>query len=170
MSTTASTSAALPIASATLRILIFVNWLSSAIMLALLFVLPNRQWIMSAFDLSPSPDAETVIMGMRAIAAVGLAAVPVNYFVLRRLRAMVETVRTGDPFVAANAPRLCDRQLCSLCSSSAKLSARSPGISTPSSDPSDAGFSTINSWRRAPPFLLARVFTVGAMREDSKDG
>src|SRR3954464_9552808 len=61
---------------------------------------------MSAFKLAPSPDALRVIMAMRAIALLGLVGIPLNYAVLKRLLAIVETVRAGDPFVAANAHRL----------------------------------------------------------------
>src|SRR5205823_2623937 len=68
--------------------------------------MPNQQWIMAAFKLSPSADTERLIMGLRAIATLGLVAVPLNYVVLKRLLAIVETVRAGDPFVAANASRL----------------------------------------------------------------
>src|SRR5258708_14880045 len=89
-----------------LRTLIVLNWMMVVVIIALLFVLPNEQWIMSAFKLSPSPEAERLVMGMRAIALLGLAAIPLNYVVLKRLFAMVETVRAGDPFVAANASRL----------------------------------------------------------------
>ena len=96
MSKSTSPSAALPIAYVVLRILIVANWLMAAVILALLFV-PNEQWIMSAFDLSPSPEAERLVMGLRAIAVLGLAAIPLNYVVLKRLLAIVETVRAGDP-------------------------------------------------------------------------
>src|ERR671911_108467 len=106
MSRPASSSAALPIAYVVLRILIVLNWLMGAAILALLVVIPNEQWIMSAFKLSPSPEAERLVMGLRAVAVLGLAAIPLNYAVLKRLLAMVETVRAGDPFVAANAYRL----------------------------------------------------------------
>src|SRR5687767_15375095 len=106
MSRQASSSPALPIAYVVLRILIVLNWLMGAAILALLVALPNEQWIMSAFKLSPSPEAERLVMGLRAIAVLGLAAIPLNYAVLRRLLAIVETVRAGDPFVAANANRL----------------------------------------------------------------
>ena len=99
-------SAALPITYLVLRILIVLNWLMAAAILALLFVSPNMQSIMTAFELSPSPEAERLVMGLRAIAALGLAAIPLNYAVLKRLLAIVETVRGGDPFVAANASRL----------------------------------------------------------------
>src|SRR5437763_10334237 len=102
----ASSSAALPIAYVVLRILIVVNWLFGAAILALLVVMPNEQWIMAAFKLSPSPDAERVIMGLRAVAVLGLAGIPLNHAVLKRLLAIVMTVRAGDPFVAANAFRL----------------------------------------------------------------
>src|SRR5919112_1478319 len=106
MSRQISTSAALPIAHVLLRILIVVNWLGGAAILALLVIMPNRQWIMSAFELSPSPEAERLVMGLRAIAMLGLAAIPLNHAVLKRLHAIIETVRGGDPFVAVNASRL----------------------------------------------------------------
>src|SRR5215831_15090017 len=106
MSRPVSSSAALPIAYVVLRILIVLNWLMAAAILVLLVVIPNEQWIMTAFKLSPSPEAERLVMGLRAIAVIGLAAIPLNYVVLKRLLAIVQTVRAGDPFVAANASRL----------------------------------------------------------------
>src|SRR5437660_3343388 len=106
MSTPTSSSAALPIAYVVLRILIVVNWLMAVAILALLLVMPNEQWIMAAFKLAPSPDAERLVMGLRAVAVLGLVGIPLNHAVLKRLVAIVETVRAGDPFVAANAYRL----------------------------------------------------------------
>jgi hypothetical protein len=106
MSRPASSSVALPIAYVALRILIVVNWLMGAAILALLVVMPNEQWIMAAFKLSPSPDAERLIMGLRAVAMLGLVGIPLNYVVLKRLLAIVLTVCAGDPFIAANANRL----------------------------------------------------------------
>src|SRR5918998_4759313 len=106
MSKSISSSGVLPIAYVLLRILIVVNWLGGAAILALLVVLPNEQWIMSAFKLSPSPEAERLVMGLRVIAVLGLVAIPLNYAVFKRLLAIVETVRGGSPFMAANASRL----------------------------------------------------------------
>ena len=106
MTRPASPSAALPIAHVVLRILIVMNWVTAAAILALLFVVPNEQWIMSALDLSPSPEATRLVMGLRAIAVIGLGVIPLNYVVLKGLLAIVETVRAGDPFVAVNADRL----------------------------------------------------------------
>ena len=103
---TPASSAALPVAHVVLRILVVVNWLTGAAILVLLFISPNREWIISAFELTPSLDAERVIFGLRAIAVIGLLTVPLHYTILKRLLAMVETVRAGDPFVAENAHRL----------------------------------------------------------------
>jgi Protein of unknown function (DUF2975) len=170
MSRSGSSSAALPIAHVVLRILIVVNWLMGAAILALLVVMPNEQWIMSAFKLSPSPDAERLIMGLRAIAVLGLAAIPLNYAVLKRLLAIVETVRGGDPFVAENASRLqaIAWTLLALQLLSLVVGAIAKTVSTPAHPLHlDAGFS-ISGWLAVLlTFLLARVFAQGTlMRED----
>jgi len=167
---TRSYSAALPIAYVVLRILIVLNWLYGAAILALLLVMPHEQWIMAVFKIPPSPDAARLVMGLRAIALLGLAAVPLHYVVLKRLLAMVETVRAGDPFVAANAQRLqtiawvlVAQQLLSIV-----IFAIAKAISTPAHPVVlDAGFS-VNGWLAVIlTFVLARVFAEGAqMRED----
>jgi len=170
MTSTPTPSAALPIAHVLLRILIVVNWLGGAAILALLVVTPNEHWIMSAFKLSPSPDAERLVFGLRAIAVLGLLAIPVNYVVLKRLLAIVETVRSGDPFVAANASRLqaIAWALLVLQSLSVVIGAIAKSVSTPAHPLHlSAGFS-ITGWLAVLlTFLLARVFAEGAlMRED----
>src|SRR5919106_1340815 len=170
MSTPVRSSTALPVAHVVLRILIVLNWLMGAAILALLVVMPNERWIMSAFNLSPSPEAERLVMGLRAIAVLGLATVPVNYAVLKRLLAIVETVRGGDPFVAANAHRLqaIGWALLVLQLLSIVIGAIGNAVSSPAHPVDiDAGFS-INGWLAVLlTFLLARVFAEGAhMRED----
>ena len=163
-------SAALPIAYVVLRVLIVVNWLGGVAILALLLITPNEQWIMSAFKLAPSPEAARLVMGLRAIAVLGLVAIPINYVVLERLLAIVETVREGDPFVAANASRLqvIAWALLALQVLSLIIGAIAKAVSTPAHPLRiDAGFS-INGWLAVLlTFLLARVFAEGAlMRED----
>ena len=165
-----SYSAALPILYVLLRILIILNWLVGAAILILLVVMPHEQWIMTEFKLSPSPDAERLVMGLRAIALLGLVTIPINYAILKRLLAMVVTVRAGDPFVAANAYRLrtiawagLALQLLSLA-----IAAIGKAISSPAHPVNlDAGFS-INGWIAVLlTFALARVFAEGTlMRED----
>ncbi len=153
-----------------LRILIVVNWLMAAVILALLFLVPNDEWIMISFKLSPSPEAERLVMGLRAIAVLGLVAIPFNHAVLKRLLAIVETVRGGDPFVAANACRLhvIAWALLALQLLSVVIGAIAKAVSIPGHPLDiDAGFS-INGWLAVLlTFLLARVFAEGArMRED----
>ena len=170
MSIPTTSSAALPIAHVVLRILIVLNWLSGAAILALLVILPNEQWIMTSFKLSPSPEAERLVMGLRVIAVLGLVAIPINYVVLKRLLAIVQTVREGDPFVGANASRLqaIAWALLALQILSIVIGAIGKAVSTPATPLHlDAGFS-INGWLAVLlTFLLARVFAEGTrMRED----
>ncbi len=132
--------------------------------------MPNEQWIMSAFELSPSPEADRLVLGLRAIAVLGLVAIPLNYVVLKRLLAIVETVREGDPFVAANAIATQDDRLGLLALQLLGLviGAIGEAVSTPAHPLDiDAGFS-VSGWLAVLlMFVLARVFEEGAqMRED----
>jgi DUF2975 family protein len=168
-----ASSAALPIAHVVLRILIVLNWLFGAAIAALLVAMPNRQWIMSAFHLSPSPDADRLIMAMRAIAALGLIGIPLNYVVLKRLLAIVGTVRAGDPFVAANALRLqaIAWTLLALQLLSLVIGAIAKAVSTPAHPLHlQAGFS-ISGWLAVLlTFLLARVFAEGTLMREELEG
>jgi Na+-transporting methylmalonyl-CoA/oxaloacetate decarboxylase gamma subunit len=170
MPTSTSSTPALPVAYVVLRILIVLNWLMGAAILTLLLISPNEQWIMSAFKLSPSPEADRLVMGLRLVAVLGLVAIPLNNAALQRLLAMVETVRLGDPFVAANARRLdtIARVLLALQLLSVVIGAIGKTISSPAHPVDlDAGFS-ITGWLAVLlTFLLARVFAEGArMRDD----
>jgi hypothetical protein len=173
MTSQASASTALPIAYVALRILIIMNWLFGVAILVLLLVSPNERWIMSTFKLSPSPEAERLVMGLRVVAVLGLVAIPLNYAVLKRLLAMVETVRAGDAFVAANAARLHTIAwvLLALQLLSLVIGGIGKAISTPA-HPVDlnAGFS-INGWLAVLlTFLLARVFAEGTRMRDDLEG
>jgi hypothetical protein len=170
MSKSVSYSAALPIAHVLLRILIVMNWFAGAAILALLVLMPHEQWIMRAFKLSPSPETARLVMGMRVIAILGLVTIPLNYGILKRLLAMVTTVRAGEPFVATNAHRLqaIAWALLALQVLSIIIAGIAKSISTPAHPLHlDAGFS-INSWLAILlTFVLARVFAEGTvMRED----
>jgi hypothetical protein len=156
-----------------LRILIVVNWLGGAAILVLLIAMPNEHWIMSAFKLSPSPDAERLVMGLRVVAVLGVAVILLNYGILKRLLAIVETVRAGDPFVAANADRLQTIAwiLLVLQVLSIIIGAIGRAVSSPAHPVHlNAGFS-INGWLGVLlTFLLARVFAEGALMRDDLEG
>lgn len=163
--------AALPIAWVTLRILIVLNWFFGGCILALLlYTFVNEPWTMRALGVSAYPDAHSVMWGMRGVAALGVVAALLSYFMLKRLLAIVETVRRGDPFVAENAYRLqaIGWILLALQLVGIAIAAIGKLIST-SHHPFhlDAGFS-VNGWLAVIlTFVLARVFAEGTlMRED----
>jgi hypothetical protein len=169
----AASSAALPIAHLALRTLIVLNWLVGAAIVILLVAMPTERWIMSALELQPSPDADRVIAGLHWMAVLGVVSIPLNFLALKRLLAMVETVRAGDPFVAANARRLqviawvlLTLQLLSLV-----IGAIARTISTPAHPIDvDAGFS-VSGWLAVLlTFLLARVFAEGTVMRDDLAG
>jgi hypothetical protein len=164
-------SAVLPIAYVVLRILIVANWLYGLAILGLLAVtFANESWFMRAIEVPTGTDVLPIMTGLRAIAALGIMAVPLNNLVLTRLLRIVETVSRGDPFIAANAYRLqgIAWALLGLQLLSMVIGAIGKAISSPEFPLHlDAGFS-INGWLAVIlTFVLARVFAEGTlMRED----
>ena len=163
--------AALPIAYVVLQVLIVLNWIYGALLLAILGLsLANEHWTFMALGVPVSDQTRPLVMGMRAIAALGLLTVPLNLAMLKRLVAMVHTVRAGDPFVADNANRLqaiawvlLALQLISLI-----IWAIGKVVSTPAHPLHlNAGFSPAGWLAVVLTFVLARVFAEGTlMRED----
>jgi hypothetical protein len=162
---------ALPVAHVFLRILIVLNWLSGAAIFALLTAtIVAEDWTFTALGITDASGIPGMIDGLRAIAALGLVAIPVNHAVLKRLLAMVGTVRSGDPFVAANANRLnaIAWLLVVLQLLSMVIGSIGEAISTPENPLHlDAGFSLMGWLAVLLTFVLARVFAAGTqMRED----
>ena len=163
--------ALLPIAYVVLRILIVVNWLSGAAILALLVAtIVAEQWTFTALGITPESGIPGQIAGLRAIAALGLVGIVLNYAVLKRLVAMVETVRSGDPFVAANAYRLQAIAWAMLALQVLSLIIAGIGKAISTAEHPlrlDAGFSAAGWLAVLLTFILARVFAEGSlMRED----
>ena len=167
-------SAALPIAHVVLRILIALNWIYGAIVLAILIgMVAAGHWTLTALGVPPSAETRPLIMGMRAIAVLGLVVVPLDLAVLKRLMAMVETVRAGDPFVAANASRLqaIAWALLALQLLSLVIALIAKAVSTPAHPLHlDAGFSPGGWLAVLLTFVLARVFAEGALMRDDLGG
>src|SRR5437773_10694424 len=90
-----------------LRVLIKLNLLMGALILALLIAsLMAESWVMRALGAGPAPGNSMLFVGMRLIMVMGICSVPVVHLVLARLLTIVETVSLGNPFVVANAARL----------------------------------------------------------------
>ena len=163
--------AVLPVASVVLRVVIVLNWLGGAAILTLLIAtIVAKEWTLTALGIPPSSALRSMVAGLRAIAVLGLVAVPLNDVVLRRLSEIVETVQWGDPFIATNAHRLqaIAWALLALQVLSLVVGGIASAISTPAHPLHlDAGFSTSGWLAVLLTFILARVFAAGAlMRED----
>ena len=170
MSGPAKSSAALPLAHLALRALIVLNWISGALIFVLLVGMPTSLWIRTALKV---PEDDPVIFGLQSIAFLGLVAIPLNAIVLKRLLAIVDTVRAGDPFVPANAGRL--QTIAWMLLALQIISMIIGGIVRVISSPAhplkfNAGFS-ISGWLAVLlTFLLARVFAEGTTMRDDLEG
>ena len=164
-------SVALPTAYVVLRILIVLNWFYGACILAILtYSFVNEPFLMRALKLASPAENPALVFGVRAVAALGILTVPINLAMLKRMVAMVQTVRAGDPFVAANAYRLNAIAwfLLALQIVGLIISAIARAVSTPAHPfHVDAGFSPGGWLAVILTFVLARVFAEGTlMRED----
>ena len=164
-------STVLPMAFVVLRILIVLNWIYGAAILGLvIFANSNPAWFMKAIDVPEGLDPKPIMIGLTAIATLGLIAVPLNHLILTRLVRIVQTVSRGDPFVAANAYRINAIAWALLGLQLLSMVIGGIGKAIASKDfplHLDAGFS-INGWLAVIlMFVLARVFAEGTlMRED----
>jgi len=140
------------------------------ILALLVWSITHEQWTFTALGIPPSDDTRLEIIGMRAIAALGLLAVPLNHALLKRLLAIIETVRQGDPFIAANAAVL--QGIAWLLLALQLISLAVGGVGKAVSTPAhplhlNAGFSPSGWLAVILTFVLARVFAEGtAMREE----
>jgi hypothetical protein len=142
----------------------------ACILALLVYSFVDEPWMVRALGESGFAGERWLMMAMRGIAALGLVGIVLNYAVLKRLLAIIVTVRKGDPFVAANAYRLNAIAwfLLALQLLSIVISLLGKAISAHGNPMHlDAGFS-VNGWLAVIlTFVLARVFAEGAlMRED----
>lgn len=154
-----------------LTALLYVNAVYGLGILGLLLaslVVPGL--LFDGLGVRPAAGRETLELGMRVIMLIGIAAVPLAFVVLSRLRTIVDTVREGDPFVRANARRL---QTIAWAYLGLELLHLAVGVVAASSasaaQPLDVDWSfSVTPWVAVLLlFVLARVFDHGArMRAD----
>jgi hypothetical protein len=129
---------------------------------------PGWPWLALGFNVEAAHPALGV--ALQLIAVLGLAGAVLVNQVLRQLRAIVDTVRAGDPFIADNAHRLSGIAWCVLAGQLLRvlIVAIATGVSTPA-QPVDMGDAfSIAPWLAVLLlFVLAGVFDQGArMRAD----
>ncbi|MBI3792301.1 MAG: DUF2975 domain-containing protein [Gemmatimonadetes bacterium] len=165
---------ALALSRRALRVVIALNLLAGAFILALLlasFAAPD--WVMRALGITPVPGDSVRAIGARLIMGLGLVAVPVVHYVLTRLRTIVESVRIGDPFVVANSARLTEiawgvlgLELLHVAIGAVGTSLASAGV------PLRIGLElSVTRWLAVLLlFVLARVFEQGALMRADLEG
>ena len=85
---------ALSVSRKALRILITVNWVFGAAILGLLiWTFVAEEWVARALGADDDPH---LLLGMRLIMVVGVAAAPIANVVFSRLLSIVETVRSEE--------------------------------------------------------------------------
>jgi hypothetical protein len=100
-------STALPVAWATLRILIVLNWIFGSLILALLAIsFLAEEWTWRALGVGSVAGHEGIVAGMRAIMVIGIVGVPIAFIMFRQLLRIVESVRMRAPFSIENTGRL----------------------------------------------------------------
>ena len=167
-------SAALPVAYVVLRILVVLNWLSAIPITALLVAtIVDERWTLTALGIRPDSWLASSMIGLRAIAILGICAVPLYHAIFVRLIAIVRTVRAGDPFIAVNAARLqaIAWVLLALQLLALVIGTIGKAISTPANPVHlNAGFSTTGWLSVILMFVLARIFAEGTRMRDDLEG
>jgi hypothetical protein len=98
---------ALAVARPVIQVLTVLNILYGlciALLLGASFLMPG--WPERALGFDIVTKYPLVPLGLRAIVVIGLIGAAVVHTILRRLLAIVDTVRSGDPFIVENARRL----------------------------------------------------------------
>jgi len=166
---------ALSLSRKVLRALIALNLAIGALIFALLVAsLVAKTFVMTALlGGRPTSATETLILGMRAIMLIGIAAVPLTHVVLSRLLEIVETVRAGDPFVAENAARLqrIAWSVLGLALMHVAVVSIATSVSTPSFPIDIKWRFDVSRWVTVLLlFVLARVFEHGTRMRDDLEG
>jgi hypothetical protein len=154
-----------------LRVLIRLNQLMGlGILVLLVATLVAEGPVMGALGI-PAPERNArLVLGMRVIMVLGIAAVPIAHVVLTRLLTIVHTVGDGDPFVVENARRLQRIAWAVLGLELLHLSIGAvAAVASTDETPIDVDWGlSVTRWLAVLLlFVLARVFEQGAhMRED----
>jgi hypothetical protein len=157
-----------------LKILIVLNLVSLVLFAGILAgsVLAEARVTAAILESGSALDPVGTLAAVRLVMAVGIVAVPLAHVLLTRLKAMVETVRAGDPFVRANAERLhviawClfGLQLCDLGFGAVSMHFAADA------GPVSGWTISLTGWLAvALLFVLARVFAHGTDLRDELEG
>jgi hypothetical protein len=98
---------ALAVSRGILRLVTALNYaMGAGILVLFIATLVAKDFTMTALGVSRMAGSDGPILEMRLIMVFGILAVPLLANVLKQLLAIVDTVRSGNPFVSENAGRL----------------------------------------------------------------
>ncbi|MEP6834392.1 MAG: DUF2975 domain-containing protein [Gemmatimonas sp.] len=162
---------ALNISRKVLSVLIVMNVIAAVLILVLLVAsLVAREWAMQALGVARDAESGAHFLGMQMIMVFGIVSASIAHATLSKLRAIVNTVRQGDPFVAENAERLKKIAWAVLTLELLRLiiAAVAKSVSTTQMHLNITWNFSVPSWLAVLLlFVLARVFETGArMRAD----
>lgn len=167
-------SMALPVARATLRSLIVLNWIAGSLIFALLAIsFLAEEWTWRALGVGSVAGHEGIVAGMRAIMVIGIAGAPIAYVVFRQLLRIVESVRRRAPFSVENAGRLrtIAWALLALELLHVGVVAIASAVSTPEVPLNITSDFHLTGWLAILLlFLLAQVFLEGTRMRDDLEG
>jgi hypothetical protein len=159
---------ALALARPAIQLVTVLNLLYGGLLLVFFigsFVMAD--WPAKPLGYDPATMHAYLPLGLRAVEVLGLVMVGLVYLILRRLLAIVDSVRGGDPFVLANAQRLQAIAWCLLGIELLRLAVAAIGAAVDIHQLGPSGFSVVPWLAILLLFVLAGVFMRGArMRSD----
>ena len=151
-----------------LRVLIVLNLIAICLFVLILGA-SFLDMVGAALAKEHSPEAAAqILLGLRAAMLIGILTVPAAHVLLTRLRAIVETVRAGDPFVPRNADRLKTIAWCLLVIQLLDLGFGAVALAV---EPAFDWTFSLTGWLAVVLlFVLARVFEHGTGMRDELAG
>ena len=162
---------ALALARPAIQLATVANLLYGAAILAFFiasFVVPG--WPAKPLGYDPSTMHAWLPVGLRSVELLGLVMVGLVHFILRRLLAIVDSVRDGDPFAVDNARRLQLIAWSVLGIELLRMAVAGIGATVRIHKLGDAGFSVAPWLAILLLFVLAGVFMHGARLRSDLEG
>lgn len=103
---TSTPTKALAVARPVVRLLTLLNILYAVSLVLLLCAMFMGPWPEKALGFDPGSARAVPRLGLRAIVVIGIVGAMIVHTILKRLLAIIDTVRSGDPFILDNARRL----------------------------------------------------------------
>jgi hypothetical protein len=162
---------ALTLARPAILLAILLNLIYVAVILALFigsFFIPG--WPAKPLHYDPATMHAYLPLGLRSVELLGLVVLGLVYLILRRLLAIVDSVRAGDPFVLVNSKRLQMIAWCLLGIELLRIAVAAIGAAVSIHKDGGSGFSVVPWLAILLLFVLAGVFTHGAHMRDDLEG